>query len=247
MTLVEPETGGNFMSFKKISSPTLKELFIEELETMILSGELAIGDQLPAEREIAEKMQISRSVVNHGIVELQRKGFLHITPRLGTFVADYKKIGTVDILITLMKNGTVSNEYIRSTLELRDVFMNLALDTAIPNMTHEKLDTLKTTFQLFKNTRSAQEASNIIFEFDHLLMTYSDNLLLPILFSSFKIPNIMLFERYFNLHGIEKMDHRNMLLLQCIERNDVVGAKKIMTQSIQETIHGNTEIYSGSK
>lgn len=232
------------MEFKKISSPTLKELFIEELETMILSGELAIGEKLPPEREIAQKMQISRSVVNDGIIEMGRRGFLNILPRLGTYVADYKKYGTIDILISIMKKGIVSNEYIRSTLELRMVLMNLALETAIPNLTHEQLAVLKTSLQSFQHALSSQEAANIIFVFDHHLMSFSDNLLIPILFSSFKIPNIMLFERYFKLHGLEKMHQRNMLLLECIERKDVDGAKKILAQSIQATIHGNTEIYT---
>lgn len=231
------------MAFKKISSPTLKELFIEEIESMILSGELAIGEKLPPEREIAQKMQISRSVVNDGIVEMGRKGFLTITPRQGTYVADFKKYGTVEILISMMKNGNVSNEYIRSTLELRDVFMNLALDTAVPNIDKDKLEVLKETCQAFHHTQGAKEAADVMFVFDHQLMNFSNNLLLPILFSSFKIPNVMMLERYFKLHGIEKMHQRNMLLLQCIERKDVEGAKAIMRQSIQETIHGNTEIY----
>lgn len=234
------------MEFKKISSPTLKELFIEEMESMILSGELAIGEKLPAEREIAQKMQISRSVVNDGIVEMARKGFLKIVPRQGTYVADYKKYGTIDILISIMRNGKVSNDYISSTLELRNVFMNLALESAVPNMKEEQLEALKAICQSFQHAQSAQEAATIIFEFDHTLMQCCDNLLLPILFSSFKIPNVMLFERYFKLHGMEKMHQRNMLFLQCIERGDVEGAKEIMTASIQATLHGKTEIYSNA-
>lgn len=232
------------MEFKKISSPTLKELFIEEMESMILSGELANGEKLPPEREIAQKMQISRSVVNDGIVEMARKGFLNIVPRQGTYVADYKTYGTVDILVSIMKNGNVSNEYIHSTLELRNVFMNLALETAIPNMRKEHLEVLKNICQSFQHAQGSKEAAHIIFEFDHHLMMLSDNLLLPILFSSFKIPNIMLFERYFKMHGIEKMHERNMLFLQCIERKDVAGAKEIMSQSIKATIRGKTEIYA---
>lgn len=231
------------MAFKKISSPTLKELFLEEVESMILSGELAIGEKLPPEREIAQKMQVSRSVVNHGIVEMARKGFLTITPRQGTYVADFKKYGTIDILVSIMKNGNVSNDYIHSTLELRDVLMNIALETAVPNITKEQMEILKETCQAFHHAGSPNNAAAIIFEFDHHLMTFSDNLLLPILFSSFKIPNVMLFERYFKLHGIEKMHQRNMHLLQYIERKDIAGAKEVMSHSIQETIHGKTEIY----
>ena len=67
--------------FKKLTAPTLKELFVQELEALILSGELAIGQKLPSERDLAQKMQISRSVVNDGLAEMARRGFLEISPR----------------------------------------------------------------------------------------------------------------------------------------------------------------------
>ena len=77
--------------FKKLTAPTLKELFVQELEALILSGELAIGQKLPSERDLAQKMQISRSVVNDGLAEMARRGFLEISPRQGTVVADFHR------------------------------------------------------------------------------------------------------------------------------------------------------------
>lgn len=82
------------MLFKKLSAPSLKELFVAELEGMILSGKLEIGAKLPPERELAESMQVSRAVVNSGLDEMEKKGFLVVKPRIGTFVADYRKYGT---------------------------------------------------------------------------------------------------------------------------------------------------------
>ena len=63
------------MQFQKISTPSLKDLFVKELENKILSGELKVGDKLPSERELASSMQVSRAVVNAGIAELEQKGF----------------------------------------------------------------------------------------------------------------------------------------------------------------------------
>lgn len=37
------------MKFERIASPSLKDLFVQQLERMILSGELAVGDQIPPE------------------------------------------------------------------------------------------------------------------------------------------------------------------------------------------------------
>ena len=40
------------MEFQKLNAPSLKELFISELENMIISGRLPIGTKLPSEREL---------------------------------------------------------------------------------------------------------------------------------------------------------------------------------------------------
>ena len=71
------------MQFPKLSAPSLKELFVQEMENMILSGKLAIGSKLPPERELAKAMQVSRAVVNAGLNEMEAKGFVEIRPRVG--------------------------------------------------------------------------------------------------------------------------------------------------------------------
>ena len=81
------------MEFEKISSPSLRELFVQQLEQMILSGNLPVGEKLPPERQLAQEMQVSRAVVNGGISDLEKKGFLVVKPRSGTYVADYRRNG----------------------------------------------------------------------------------------------------------------------------------------------------------
>ena len=65
-------------------------------------------------------MQVSRAVVNSGIAELEKKGFLIVKPRSGTFVADYRRKGTVETLVAIMKynGGRIRREEIRSILEV---------------------------------------------------------------------------------------------------------------------------------
>ena len=231
------------MEFKKISSPTLKELFVTEIESMILSGELAIGEKLPPERELAQQMQISRSVVNDGIVDLAHRGFLNIIPRQGTYVADYKKHGTIDILIAIMKNGSITEDYIHSVLDIRQIFMDYALEHVVPDITDENILALRQILHSFHETTIPHDWAELMYDLDHLLTVLSGNILLPILFSSFKIPNVMLLERYFKLHGLEPMDKRNRLLIDAIEQRDVAKAKAAIQDSIRETINGSTKIY----
>ena len=77
------------MTFKPIETASLTELFTEQLEEKIFSGELKPGDRLPPEREIAKEMRISQTIVNNGFAILAGRGLLKIVPRKGTYVADY--------------------------------------------------------------------------------------------------------------------------------------------------------------
>ncbi len=234
------------MAFQKLNAPTLKELFIKELETMILSGELSIGSKLPSERELAQTMQISRSVVNAGIVEMADKGFLEINPRKGTFVADYHTNGKIDILISIMKynGGQLPKAEIRSILELRRVLVNFALELAVPRLTKELFLELKRQCDRFKTASGPKEAAEVIFDFEHKLSGFSGNTLLPLIFSSFKVINMTLFERYFRLHGIDIMLLRTEELLRHVESRDLTGSIQVINESIDATISGSTAIYN---
>ena len=108
---------------------------------MILSGKLEIGSKLPPERELAESMKVSRAVINSGIAELEKKGFLVVRPRIGTFVADYHRDGSLDTLVAIMNynGGVLKNREVKSVLESRIMFMVEATRFAIDRASDEEL------------------------------------------------------------------------------------------------------------
>ena len=61
-----------------------------------------MGEKLPAERELCRQMGVSRAVVNGGITELARQGFLEVRPRQGAYVADYRRDGSMETLMAIM-------------------------------------------------------------------------------------------------------------------------------------------------
>jgi Transcriptional regulators len=233
------------MDFKKLSAPSLKELFINELESSILSGKLQIGEKLPPERELAKSMQVSRAVVNAGIVELARKGFLLIKPRIGTFVADYRRDGTMETLISIMNynGGRLRDAEVRSILELRIALDTVAIELMIPKATEHEIKVLKEYVSQMKEADSTDTASELAFCFQHELAVLSGNTLLPLIFSSFKAPIMNLWERFCRLYGIDTLYHNNSILCDYIEKRDITGAVEAIKKSINETIHGEKQIY----
>jgi GntR family transcriptional repressor for pyruvate dehydrogenase complex len=64
----------------------LSESVAARIEAMIVTGRLAAGRRLPAERELAERLGVSRGLAREAIQELQLKGLVVRRPGSGTHV-----------------------------------------------------------------------------------------------------------------------------------------------------------------
>lgn len=234
------------MEFSKISAPTLKELFVKEIESRIISGKLEIGTQLPPERELAEMMQVSRTVVNAGIAEMAKKGFLTIKPRSGTFVADYRREGTLETFVSMMgyNGGMLKKSEIKSILEVRMIMDTLAVQLAIPKITADELENLKTLIDHLKDSTTPEKAAELAYQFHHELSVISGNTFLPLIFSSSKFPVCSLWERYCRIHGIESLYQNNYELWECIANKNLEQAIISINKTIKAIIDGCLQIYS---
>lgn len=61
---------------------------VEQIEDLILKGVLQSGDRLPAERELAEQMTVSRPVLRDALKLLEERQLVEARRGGGTFVAD---------------------------------------------------------------------------------------------------------------------------------------------------------------
>lgn len=233
------------MEFEKLISPSLKELFISNIEAKILSGELPVGQQLPPERQLAQSMGVSRAVVNSGIVELENRGFLDVRPRVGTFVADYRRAGTMETLKSIMtyNRGQLRNEEIRSILEVRDALDKLAVADIIPHVTELDNMLLLEKVEAIRQARDNRQAAEAAFAFQHELAMLSGNTLLPLIFRSFYSSVLVLWERFCALHGIDTLYQTSCRLCGHIRDKDIPGAVAWIDYCTRETISGSRRIY----
>ncbi len=233
------------MEFQKISSPSLRELFIQQLEHMILSGKLKIGEKLPPERQLAEMMQVSRAVVNGGISDLERKGFLTVKPRSGTYVADYRRKGTIDTLLSIMQynGGRIRNEEIRSIFEVRIALDTLAAQLCIDRISDDDIQLLYEKIEQIREADSTDEAITAAFEFQHEFALLSQNTLIPLIFQSFRAPIFTMWERFIDLYGIDTLYESNYKLWSYIRDRNTDGAIQWIQYSMEECINGKHQIY----
>jgi len=72
----------------KIKRRTLHEQVMVQLAAYIRGGKLKPGDQLPPERELAERMQVSRPTIREALRIMQLQSLIVSRPGSGTFIAE---------------------------------------------------------------------------------------------------------------------------------------------------------------
>jgi len=74
-------------AFRAVQKIRVSEDIIDQVRDLIASGRLKPADRLPAERELAQTLSLSRSAVREAIRAMESLGILEARPGKGTFVA----------------------------------------------------------------------------------------------------------------------------------------------------------------
>ncbi len=86
------------MAFKEISNKKTYKQIIEQIISLIVNGELSVGDKLPGERALSEHLGASRSSIREAFRALEILGILQVRHGGGTFVQEFNIapfIGTI--------------------------------------------------------------------------------------------------------------------------------------------------------
>ena len=235
------------MEFDPLYAPSLKEMFIRQLQDRILSGELPINTKLPPERELGEKMRVSRAVVNAGIAELARRGFLEVRPRQGTYVADYRRNGNLDTLMAIMQynGGVLGREEIRSILEVRWGLEQIAVSRAIDYASDEELEKLGEAVEELGTLPppTPARAAEIAFRFHHGMTLAGGNTILPLIYSSFQIPCTALWIRFCRKFGVAELRMNMQELHRRMLNRDKGGALQWVNDYLGQAVSGSRQIY----
>lgn len=124
----------------------LRDVVFNTLRKAILSGDLKPGERL-MEKQLAEKMGVSRTPIREAIRKLELEGFVVMVPRKGAQVAD------------------ITEKDIQDVLEVRGALEGLAVRLACENMNEEDLNHLKQAMNGFSKA-SKNEDIDIMIEKD---------------------------------------------------------------------------------
>ena len=92
------------MPFEKIQSEKLSRAVVRQIESLILHGILRPGERLPSERELSERLGVSRPSLREAVAELQERGLLTARAGAGIYVAEVLGSAFSPALVGLFRN-----------------------------------------------------------------------------------------------------------------------------------------------
>ncbi|HEC61328.1 MAG TPA: FadR family transcriptional regulator [bacterium] len=106
-----------------LSRDTLYEQVADQIERLIISESFLPGDKLPAERDLAEQIGVSRTVVREAMRVLNVRGLVKIKQGSGTFIQKLKPSDAAAPISRFLKHGQSVNSLedlcqVRRTLEI---------------------------------------------------------------------------------------------------------------------------------
>lgn len=139
------------MEFQRVKNVRLYETIIEQIKEMIDRGELLPGDKFPSERNLMEKLGVSRAVLREAFRVLESRGLVESRPGGGRYL---RKIGGVKMI-----NGSVDLERdaLLDVIEAREIVEVKIVRLAVKRATDEEIAKLKSMNMKFHGMGSNLE------------------------------------------------------------------------------------------
>ncbi len=163
------------MPFRPITSEKLSSAVVRQIEELILRGILRAGERLPAERDLAERLAVSRPSLREALAELQARGLLVARPSAGVYVADVLGSAFSPALRDLMaRHDTAALDY----LAFRSDMEGLAISRACRIGTETDLSVVQAVFDKMEAAKSPEEEARLDARFHMAIIEASHNVIM---------------------------------------------------------------------
>jgi DNA-binding FadR family transcriptional regulator len=108
---------------KPVEKQRVAEEIVEQLRSLILTGQYPPGAKLPPERELSKRLGVNRASLREALKKLEHLGLVRIRQGDGTRVQDFMQTGGIELVQHLLPLASGSHpELIRDMLEFRRLF-----------------------------------------------------------------------------------------------------------------------------
>jgi GntR family transcriptional repressor for pyruvate dehydrogenase complex len=220
--------------YAQIHTGRLYEQIVEQIEERIVNGELKVGDQLPAERDLAIQFGVSRTAVREAVKSLRQKGLVEIAPGRGTFIADQTSRGVRHSLDFMMRFGPDDGSM--NLAEVRAILEPEIAALAATRVTEKYLTAMRdaiATMDVALNDADRYIQADL--DFHLALAQATENNLIPALIDP--VVDLLREQRknIFNSPGAPKRGQTyHKRILAAVERHDADSARQAMHEHLQQ-------------
>lgn len=145
------------MPFQPVQQEKLAQSVVRQIELLILRGLLRPGERLPAERELAERLGVSRPSLREAIADLQERGLVVTRAGAGVYVAEMLGSMFSDSLIKLFSTHT---EAVTDYVVLRRDLEGMAAERAARLGSDTDLKVIDTVFRKMEAAHSKRNPAD---------------------------------------------------------------------------------------
>ncbi len=142
------------MAFDRIKSPKISDAIVEQLESLILEGTLKPGEKLPPERELAQRLDVSRPSLREALQKLETLGLVETRQGGGSYVAAVLAPTLTDPLVNLFQRHP---ETVYDLLEFRQALEGIAAYYASTRATEADREILQRRFAAMEESHRRQD------------------------------------------------------------------------------------------
>lgn len=206
------------MPFEKVQSEKLSSAVVRQIELLILRGILSPGERLPPERELADRLGVSRPSLREALAELQEGGLLVARPGAGVFVAEVLGSAFSPALVRLFSSH---DEALHDAIAFRRDMEGLAAERAARLGSDTDLAVIDAAFCKMKAARPG-EVAQLDADFHLAVLDASHNSIL-----------IHMMRSMFDLIATGVFFNRQVMFERNTTRDDLLDQHRAINSAIQ--------------
>lgn len=136
------------MELKPIKTRRIYEEIVEQIRELVTRGDLKPGDRLPSERDLVERLKVSRASIREALSALEMMGLLEVRSGEGTYV---RKLRSESVVAPLAWMLTMEKGTVLELLEVRKILEVQAVGIAAENADESDLKELSEAIEDMRN------------------------------------------------------------------------------------------------
>src|SRR6516162_8574292 len=220
--------------YKIVQSSRLYEQIVEQIEQSVQKGDLKPGDQLPAERELAEQFGVSRTAVREAVKALREKGLVEAYPGKGTFITSGSSNPMRQSLDRMMRSAQV--DATSSLVEVREILEPEIAALAAVRATEENLNSLRQAVAVMDAAKRDPDAyieADLDFHLE-LAEAAANPLILSLIDSIVGVLREQRMRIFEVDGGPDRGQCHHKKILEAVEHQDAPGAREAMRAHLRQ-------------